>query len=195
MNAKPLLIETIRIQNGRVRHINYHNQRCNASRKSLFGSNLDLDLRKYIDTTKATSNEVKCRVTYDTDVIKVEYEPYTYRPIRTLEYVEVGDFEYAFKYANRDGLKEIFAKRREKDDVLMIKNGFITDTFYANVALEKDGLWYTPKNPLLKGCCRERLLDLGKITEKEIHIDDINEYRAISLFNAMIPFKRILIAL
>lgn len=193
MNAKPLLIETIRIQNGRVRNIKYHNQRCNSSRKALFGSSNRIDLRKVIDTLKAKSAEVKCRITYGEEVEKVEYESYSLRPIRSVKCVEIGNYDYSNKYADRQQLVEFFEKRGEKDDILMTKNGMITDTYYANVALLKRGKWYTPKQPLLAGTCRARLLDVGKIIKSEIHIDRINEYEAITIFNAMIPFKRIVI--
>ena len=193
MNNSPLLIETIRIQNGRVRNIKYHNDRCNTSRKLLFGSSKKIDLRRLIDTSKAEFEEVKCRITYDNEVRKVEYEHYTFRPIQSLEIVEIGDYKYGFKYADRSRLHQFFDKRGNKDDILMTKNGFITDTSYANVALLKKGRWYTPKHPLLKGSRRAQLLEKGIILESAIHIDQLNDYEAITVFNSMIAFKRIFI--
>jgi len=194
MNAKPLLIETIRIQNGRVRNIKYHNQRCNASRKALFGTNIKIDLRKHIDTSKALSAEIKCRITYDDQVKKVEYQPYSIRPIHSLAMIEIGDFDYSHKYADRKKLKEFFDQRGKKDDILMIKNGWLTDTYYANVAFLKQGKWYTPKSPLLHGTSRARLIQKGEIIPADIHINQIKEYSHISIFNAMIPFKNIMLS-
>ncbi len=191
MGANSLLMETIRIQNGRVRNIKYHNRRCNDSRRVHYASKNNIDLRKIIDTTKAKSKEVKCRITFDDKVRKVEYEPYSICPIQSLAYVEVGNFEYSFKYSDRRQLKEFFDQRGDNDDILMTKNGFVTDTYYANIALLKDNQWYTPKHPILKGCRRAQLLDKGKIVEAKIHIDQVKEYEAIAIFNSMIPFKRI----
>ncbi len=193
MNTNPLLIETIRIQNGRVRNIEYHNQRCNSSRKAIFGVSNMLDLRRYIDTSNVKDGEVKCRITYDQEVRKIEYEPYSIRDIRSLAYVEIGSFSYKHKYADRKRLKEFFDQRGNKDDILMTKKGMITDTYYANVALLQNGKWYTPENPLLKGSYRARLLSNGKISKAKIHIDQIDTFEAITIFNAMIPFKRIVI--
>ena len=190
-----LLIETIRIQNGRVRHIKYHNERCNLSRKSLFGAKNTIDLRRYIDTSKASNPEVKCRITYDNKVRKVEYEAYTIRPITSLRYLEIGDYKYPHKFADRSQLKKFFNQRGKKDDILMIQNGLITDTYYANVALLKGEKWYTPKTPLLKGSCRARLLKEGKIIEANIRIDQLKDYEMISIFNAMISFKKLVISL
>lgn len=193
MDNKTILIETIRIQNGRVRNIKYHNDRCNTSRKLLFDSSNEIDLRGFIDTSKAIFEEVKCRITYDDEVRKVEYERYKLRPIRTLEIIEVGDYEYEFKYADRSRLHQFFDKRGTKDDILMTKNGLITDTSYANVALYKKGKWYTPKHPLLKGSSRKRLLEKGKILESDIHINQLQEYNSITIFNSMIPFQKIVL--
>ena len=195
MNAKPLLIETILIQNGRVRNIKYHNQRCNTSRKSLFGSTNIIDLRKAIDTSKAESTKVKCRVTFGEEIINVEYEPYSTRPIHSLAYVEIGDFDYSHKYADRKKLIAFFDTRGDKDDILMIKNGLLTDTYYANVALLKNGKWYTPKSPLLEGTRRAKLISNKRILPTEIHIDQIREYETISIFNAMLPFKSIVLSI
>lgn len=193
MDDKPLLIETILIQNKRVRHIKYHNHRCNSSRKSLFGSNQKIDLRKYIDTSQATNARTKCRITYDDKVRKVEYEPYSIRPIHSLKFIEIGDYEYAFKYADRYQLMHFFNQRGEKDDILMIRSGLITDTLYANVALQKDDIWYTPKKPLLKGTRRARLIESKTIIPMDIHKDQINEFTCISIFNALIPFKKVVV--
>lgn len=195
METKPLLIETVRIQNGRVRNIKYHNKRCNYSRKALFGSKDTIDLRRSIDTSRAKSPEVKCRISYDDAIRNVEYESYAMRTIHSLQPIEIADFAYAFKYKNREKLKEFFDQRGAKDDILMLKKGFITDTFYANVALLKEGKWFTPKEPLLKGSNRERLLGKGIISASRIHIDQLHDFDAISIFNAMIPFKKIVIDL
>jgi 4-amino-4-deoxychorismate lyase len=195
METKPLLIETVRIQNGRVRNIKYHNQRCNYSRKVLFSSMDFIDLRKSIDPSSVKCPEVKCRISYDDVIRKVEYEPYVIRQIHSLQHIEIEDFAYSFKYKNREKLKEFFDQRGKNDDVLMLKRGYITDTYYANVALRKKGKWFTPMEPLLKGSNRERLLEKEIISASKIHIDQLHEFDAISIFNAMIPFKKIVIDL
>lgn len=193
MNPNPLLIETICIKNGRVRNIKYHNRRCNASRKSLYGAIKNIDLRKVINLQQVQCEETKCRITYDFKVLNVEYEPYTLRQIKSLAFVEIGNFDYSFKYADRQNLSDFFDQKGDKDDILMTRNGFITDTYYANVALRKDGKWYTPKRPLLKGTRRAQLLEKQKIYEAEIHKDQMKDYDAISIFNAMIPFRKIVL--
>jgi len=188
MTADPLLIESIRIQNGRVRHIRYHNERCNHSRKVLFGVRHAIDLRKYIDTRKASVAEVKCRILYKDEVEKVEYQPYRLGSIRSLQQVEIGTYSYDHKFLNREQLDDFFTQKGSCDDILMTKKGWLTDTYYCNVALHRDGLWYTPEKPLLHGTSRARLIAEKRLISAPIHIDELSEYRHIMLFNSMIPF-------
>ena len=194
MNTNIPLIETIRIQNGRVRNIKHHNNRFNEARKALFNINQKFNLRKVIDDEHFPDfPEVKCRITYDIRIIKVEFEAYKLRPIHSLQRVEIGDYTYSYKSKDRAQLVHFYNQRKDQDDILMTRKGWLTDTYYANVALLNEGEWYTPQDPLLKGTQRARLLEQNKITPKNIHINDIHGFETISVFNAMIPFKKILI--
>lgn len=192
MDNKPHLIETIRIQNGRLRYIQYHNQRFNNSRRVVFNVEKDEDLSKIIDRKLIPSfPNVKCRITYNEKIIRVEFEEYILRPIQSLQHIEIGSYTYDHKLKDRKKLQTFFNQRNQYDDILMTKNGWITDTYYANIALRKDEKWFTPKNPLLKGTQRARLIDQNKIVQKDIHISTLKDYDSISIFNAMIPFKQI----
>ena len=78
-------------------------------------------------------------------------------------------------------------------DVLIVRNNLLTDTSIANVALEKEGVWYTPRTPLLKGTKRALLLEQGVLTECDIPSDEISSYSHIALFNAMIDFQSLVL--
>ena len=78
-------------------------------------------------------------------------------------------------------------------DVLIVRNNLLTDTSIANVALEKEGVWYTPRTPLLKGIKRALLLERGVLTECDIPSDEISSYSHIALFNAMIDFQSLVL--
>ncbi len=67
-----------------------------------------------------------------------------------------------------------------------MKNGFVTDTSYANIVFWDGGKWITPTSPLLHGTARDRLLDSNQITEAEIAIDDLKNYSKAKIINAMI---------
>lgn len=71
---------------------------------------------------------------------------------------------------------------------LIVRNGLLTDTSIANIALWNGLHWYTPAHPLLKGTHRARLLDEGILTERDIPVEEIKQYQKICLFNAMLHF-------
>jgi 4-amino-4-deoxychorismate lyase len=75
----------------------------------------------------------------------------------------------------------------------MIKNGFLTDTSYGNIALLRNQKWYTPITPMLKGTRRASLLHRKRIIPKPISFNEIHHYSHLSIFNAMIPFGEIII--
>jgi len=65
---------------------------------------------------------------------------------------------------------------------------FVTDTSIANIAFYDNGMWKTPKNPLLKGTTRARLIDEGKLIEADIRVNELRNFSKVALLNAMIDF-------
>ena len=75
----------------------------------------------------------------------------------------------------------------ECDDILIVKNGRITDTSYANIVVRgSDNTWYTPSTYLLNGTRRQSLLDRGIIKEREITPASLRKFRELHLINSMI---------
>ena len=75
------------------------------------------------------------------------------------------------------------------DDIIIVKDGLITDASYANLIFWDGENWFTPNTPLLKGVQREKLLKDGLIQEKEIKPSDLASYQKVALINAMLDFK------
>ena len=46
--------------------------------------------------------------------------------------------------SNRKNLEKLFLKKDDADDIIIVKNNFITDTSIANIALYNGGNWHTP---------------------------------------------------
>lgn len=184
-------VETIRISKGRVRHIRYHQDRFDATRREVYGSSVPrIKLRSYIQPPSKLST-IKCRILYAEEILDVQYYAYEINPITSLRAVEVGNLSYRHKAVDRAVLDSVMSSKGRADDVLMIKHGLITDTHYGNVALEIDGKWYTPKEPLLAGTMRAFLLDRQQVLKAELTISDIGRCSTIRVFNAMIPFGSI----
>lgn len=174
--------------NGIVNLIDYHNERLNRTRRDLFGLNDSIDLRDFINPD-VSGECVKVRAVYDASgITEVTYSPYSPREIRTLRLITDNDIDYSYKSTDRSRLSALASEKGICDEVLIVRNGLITDTSYTNVAVFINGEWLTPRTPLLKGTRRAYLLDKGLIKEADIHPEDINESTEIMLFNAMMDF-------
>lgn len=134
---------------------------------------------------KLYGDTYKLRVLYDNSgFISKEIVPYTYKKTSSLRIVHCNDIAYDKKYVDRSILDDLFRERGEYDDVMIVKEGLITDSSYTNIVLEKDGTLFTPSTPLLRGTKREKLIREGIIIEKKIHIDNLSDYKRIFLINA-----------
>lgn len=181
-----MYIESIKIEDGKIFHLSYHQRRYQDVVKSLDGSSFSLE--DFINPP-SKKGVFRCRILYtEKEIKKVEYFSYKKREIHSLKLIESNSIEYSKKYANRSEIETLFSQKGESDDVLIVKNGYLTDISIANVALLKDDIWYTPKKPLLKGTTRQRLLESRQIIAKDIRVEDIYTYNGVALLNAMIDF-------
>lgn len=184
-------IETICINDGVIENLSAHNERMNNTIRTHYGSSFTpVSLGNFI-TADGCKGRIRCRVEYTSVVEKVEYFPYRIREVKSLQLVNDDSAEYSFKYADRSVLDRNFALRGNADDVVIVRSGMLTDTTIANIALYKEGKWYTPRYPLLKGTRRAELLSEGLIYEDVISADSLHEYENVRLFNAMIGFGEV----
>lgn len=183
-------IETIRYMDARPENLAHHNLRMNRTRQDLFGSEDFVDLGELIRIPDMLPSHVyKCRVTYTHQIVAVEWEPYQRRVIRSLQIVHNETIDYTYKYRQRHDLEKIYSQKKKHDDVLIVRNGYLTDAYVCNIALLKGDKWLTPALPLLKGTQRELLLEQDKIYEADIHLDNLPDFTHIRLFNAMMPWR------
>lgn len=186
------LLETIKIVHNSPEHIQYHTDRVNRSRERLFGSKDRWNLSEMIKIPDLDPGIVyRCRFLYRTEPEKIEFIPYVRRDVMKLYLIECNEVNYSFKYSDR----RIFDTLRNKipdpglSDILLIKDGFITDASFANIVLTDGNLWYTPASPLLEGTKRQYYIEKGLILEKEIKWSDLHLYKKARLINAMIDLN------
>ena len=108
----PLLLETIKIEDGEIHNLSYHQHRCTKSRQILFKSHDVLDLSSSIDAPKM--GLYRCRILYGEVLYSIEYIPYTPKEIQSLKIVS-SDIEYHLKYANRDTLNALLESNKDVD--------------------------------------------------------------------------------
>ena len=128
---------------------------------------------------------------YTREVLKVEYVPYRMRQVHSLRLVTCDEIDYSYKSTDRQCLNDLFAQRAGHDDILIIRDGLLTDTSICNVALWNGTSWITPARPLLCGTMRAYLLDKGLVQAGDIPVGDLPKYTRIRLFNALIGFGEI----
>lgn len=182
------LFETIRITDGRPGNLDLHEQRLNRSRRMLFGLNDDLRLSDYIRVPEECRSGIfRCRVVYGQTVVSTEFTPYVPAAVGTLRLVHADTLTYDHKYLDRSSITGLI-NRDLADDVLIIREGCVTDSSYSNIAFTDGQRWATPDTPLLCGTMRERLLLDGIIKAERITIDTLSRFTHFRLINAMLGF-------
>ncbi len=181
-----LLLETIKIEDGEIHNLKYHQNRCTKSRQRLFHSSDILELSSMIEAPKV--GLYRCRILYGETLHSIEYIPYIPKEIQRLKIVS-SDIEYSLKYANRNALNALLESNKDVDEVIIEKNGYLTDTTISNIAFFDGKQWLTPEKPLLEGTMRAKLIDEGFLQTTQIKKEDLQNYSQVALMNAMIGFK------
>ena len=179
-----LLFETIQINNGEIKRLDYHQKRVGLSSAS--------SLYSYIKEQVSTpiNGIYKLRITYNSEqILHHTITPYTPLTITSLQIVEGNNIEYSRKYEDRTHLEALRDKRLNCDDILIVKNKLITECSYANILFYDGSEWITPLYPLLHGTQRAYLLDRGIIKSADIEVKDIAHFSKFMLINAMLEFN------
>ncbi len=180
-------IETIRLQDGVIGNLGYHEERMNRSVGEVLHEKKKFNLENILSSlTLPPKGLHRIRLIYDTEIQTTEVNPYKKKEIRQLKVVYCNSISYDFKFENRSELNSLFSQRDECDDVIIIKNYQVTDSSYANLIFKKNGQWFTPKTFLLNGTTRKQLLERKIIIEEKITINDLHRYENVKLINAML---------
>jgi 4-amino-4-deoxychorismate lyase len=185
-----LLLESIKLLDGKFMNLFYHEQRMLRSLGTLCGVEEDFNLETFLLKFQHPEKGLfKCRIVYDDISKQVEFIPYEPKNIQTLRIVEHDRISYEFKYADRKTIDRLFQLRKDCDDILIVKRGLVTDSSYSNIVFRKDNQWFTPWSALLKGTQRQKLIDQNKVVQEEIKAEDIRSFDTFKLVNAMMEFE------
>jgi len=182
-------LETINVKDGEFLNLKYHQDRVEKVFRRFYAKIPPLVLADVLTLPTSThSVNYKCRVIYSKSIELVEFTEYIPKPVRSLKIVNDDSIDYSFKFADRRSLEVLLSKKGNCDDVLIIKNGLVTDTSYSNILFYDGRHWLTPDTPLLKGTCRQRLLDNHTIREQRVSFSDLTGFSHFMLINAMLGF-------
>lgn len=179
-------IETIKVENGEARNLRFHQARFNRTRFEKLGLESHPALAdEIIIPPSARDGLFKCRLIYDQKISRVEFSPYVRPDIRTLKLISDDQITYDYKSADRSALRALYDLRGSCDDILILKKGWISDSYFANVVMWDGSRWYTPESPLLEGTMRAFLLESGAIKRADIRIEDLSKFSKLRLINAL----------
>jgi len=183
-SGKPLLLESIAILDGVPQRIELHQGRVDRSRRELLHLQSSLDLLTLIDVPEDHRiGLVKCRILYDVEAHSVGFSHYQPREHKGIAIVQT-DIDYSYKFADREIFSDLEAKAQDRA-IIIVRDGFVTDSTYANLVFFNGELWVTPDTPLLNGVMRQWLLGQGAIVERRIAINDLGSYQSVKLINAL----------
>jgi len=185
------LFESIYIENGQIRNGLYHEFRFKNSYFEHFGDNPGYSLFDNLNLPELDSSlKYKLRIDYNKTGTYRTISEYLNKIPNTLRLLQDNTIDYSLKYGNRNHLNDLYNQRAGADDVLIIKNGHITDATYSNIIFTDGAKIVTPSTPLLHGTCRERLITENKIQKAEIRKDNLHQYNSFQLINALNDFNK-----
>ena len=185
-----LFIETICYEKGSFHRIELHNERCNQTRRHFFGDQPSIKLQNHLCIPHNLIDfKVKCTVTYGIDVISIIYSKYEVKPINSLLIINDNHIEYSFKYSDRKDLTLLAENKGQHSDILIVKNGLITDTSYANIIFKHNNNWYSQSKPLLLGTRLQSYFKDKRVIPARLTIKAISHFSEARIINAMISIE------
>lgn len=181
-------LETISIKNKKIQNLEYHQERVDEVFKNLYKKENAWDLSTIL---KQDFQEgwLKCRFIYNEENYHIEILPYQRKTIKKIILVDCHDYQYTYKFEDRNYLYQLLKDHPSADEVILVKDGKITDCTIGNIALKKNGEWFTPKTPLLNGTKRRKLIREKKLIELPILANEIQNFDKIAIINAFLDLE------
>jgi len=189
-------LESIRLEHQKLHFMPLHEARFVRTQKDNWGQVIYTDLQKLIQQSpefpidhSRDPNKYKCRVVYSRADISIQFIPYTPKVILQLKVVSQDHIDYHYKSTDRKAFEVLTNGLASDTEILIFKNGLLTDSSFSNLALYDGNTWWTPKSPLLSGVHRRHLLDNRTLKEVDITMADLPSFQKIKLINAMMDWE------
>lgn len=180
-------LETIRLEDGIFINQEYHQARIDETSK-VFNC-AKFNLCNILIPQEFSKGLYKTRIIYSSIIESIEFQNYKIKAIGQLKLIECNDITYNYKFLNRISINNLLNQLDECDDIIIIKNGELTDSSYANIIFEKNSEFFTPQHPLLNGTKRKFLINQKEIVPLLIKPNDIDIFENCRIINAMINIE------
>ncbi|NTV18254.1 MAG: 4-amino-4-deoxychorismate lyase, partial [Bacteroidales bacterium] len=139
-------IETIKIENGIAHNLDLHLERATRTCFHHFGARTVLPFDAIINEIRSSHSEgiYKLRIIYAGKIEHYTIEKYQPKIVKTLKIVDGGNIDYSFKYEDRLPLNKLLDLRGDCDDIIIIKEGYVTDTSFSNLVFSEGEQLFTP---------------------------------------------------
>lgn len=196
------LLETLRFANDHFEHLSEHLARLAASARYFHfqwhPDAIEEALEEFAREHADTERPLKVRLLYarngDVRVEASELNELAY-PLSLVfaeSPVDKGDVLLYHKTTHRRVYEEALAKARARfphaDDVVLFnREGYVTESTFANIIAELDGTLCTPpvECGLLQGVFRQILLEKGQIVERPMTLAEIRHAKRLYLINSV----------
>lgn len=184
-----LLTEAIKVERKKFQNLEYHQQRFDDARMKLFGLDDQIQLEEVLQLPgNITDATYKCKIVYSHKIQSVCFTLYEKHLPNSIKLVYDNTIDYSFKYDNRRNL-ETLIENSGADEILIVKNGMVTDTSRSNIVLAKGNKLITPATFLLEGTKRKNMLENNLIGEEAVSVDALFKYEKLFIINAMIDLE------
>lgn len=183
-----LFSEAIKLKDSILFNLDYHQERVNRTLHTFYQTEIDLSVIRDSIPPLMKNGLFKCRVLYSDKIEKIEFIPYCFRNIQKVGVLTDNEIDYSYKYADRGNLNKLLQKSG-CDDIIIVKNGLVTDASSSNLVFKTPKGLFTPKEYLLPGTKRKQLLERKKIIERSIRVENIQTFDAVYFINAMIDME------
>ncbi len=189
------LFETFRYENGQLYHLDFHLERYQRSIWEFFGKHIHAPIFEEIFMQFVQYQQLpqtglyRLRLAYNLTNFDLQIFPYERKVYRAFKPIECDDINYHLKFTDRHHLQKLLAQKDEADEVIIIKNGCVTDCTIGNLVFRSGNSWFTPNTPLLAGTQRAYLLATQQIQSVPIRQNDLNQFEEVRLINALNPLN------
>ena len=184
------LFESIRVDNGQIPLLNFHQERVDLSYSTVFKKVNTYNLQECIEPFLKKEGTQKCRFIYDDKKYRIEIIDYHLIEPKRIGWLKIDpNFTYPFKYYDRSFFTRIKDSYSGFNEILLVKNDMITDSTYCNLIVYAKDNWIIPQTCLLNGVERTRIISEYNFAIEPITIDEFLSAKEYKLINAMRPFE------
>jgi len=183
--------ESISLRNGKIENLEQHQHRVDRTFFKFYPNKKALQLKEILFKIELPEQgHYKIKISYHYDDHQCQIQRYEAQIFEKFILIPSNDLNYNFKFTDRQLIESYKRNLKSHEEIIMLKNNFITDASFANLIFYDGIKWWTPTTFLLPGTMRAVLLKEKKIQEVKISIQDLSRFKKFALINAMNPIEQ-----